>query len=40
VDFLDYALLADGWAGDLSDIAQFAIEWLTCNRDPSSECWQ
>lgn len=40
VDFLDYALLADGWAGDLMDIAQFAAEWLTCNRDPSSECWQ
>jgi len=40
VDFLDYALLADGWASNLMDIAQFAIEWLTCNRDPSSECWQ
>jgi hypothetical protein len=40
VDFLDYAQLADAWAGDLMDIAQFAIEWLTCNRDPASECWQ
>jgi hypothetical protein len=40
VDFFDYALLADAWAGNLSDIAQFAIDWLTCNRDPASECWQ
>jgi hypothetical protein len=40
VDFLDYARLANAWAGDLMDIAQFAIEWLTCNRDPQSECWQ
>jgi len=40
VDFFDYALLADGWTGDLMDIAQFAIDWLTCNRDPASECWQ
>jgi hypothetical protein len=40
VDFFDYALLADGWAGDLMDIAQFAIDWLTCNRDPVSTCWQ
>ncbi|MGD0596999.1 MAG: right-handed parallel beta-helix repeat-containing protein [Sedimentisphaerales bacterium] len=40
VDFFDYALLTDVWAGDLMDIAQFAIEWLTCNRDPASECWQ
>jgi hypothetical protein len=22
------------------DIAEFASEWLTCNRDPASECWQ
>jgi hypothetical protein len=40
VDFLDYAQLADAWAGDLMDIAQFAADWLTCNRDPASECWQ
>ena len=40
VDFLDYAQLADAWAGNLTDIAQFAIDWLTCNRDPASECWQ
>ena len=25
---------------DYFDIAQFAIEWLSCNRDPASECWQ
>ncbi|MCJ7729886.1 MAG: hypothetical protein MUO27_08440, partial [Sedimentisphaerales bacterium] len=40
VDFFDYALLADAWAGNLSDIAQFAIDWLSCNREPESECWQ
>jgi glucuronoarabinoxylan endo-1,4-beta-xylanase len=40
VDFFDYALLVDGWTGNLSDIAQFAIDWLTCNRDPVSTCWQ
>jgi glucuronoarabinoxylan endo-1,4-beta-xylanase len=40
VDFFDYALLADVWTGNLVDIAQFAIDWLKCNRDPASECWQ
>jgi pectin methylesterase-like acyl-CoA thioesterase len=40
VDFFDYALLADAWTGNLPDLAQFAIDWLTCNRDPASECWQ
>ena len=25
---------------DFYDLAQFVEEWLTCNRDPSSECWQ
>jgi hypothetical protein len=40
VDFFDYALLADAWAGNLPDIAQFAIDWLSCNREPQSECWQ
>jgi hypothetical protein len=25
---------------DLSDLAQFAAQWLMCNRDPQSECWQ
>ncbi|MGA2678666.1 MAG: DUF1565 domain-containing protein [Sedimentisphaerales bacterium] len=29
----------DGYL-NLLDIAQFAIDWLTCNRDPQSECWQ
>jgi hypothetical protein len=29
----------DGFLNFL-DIAQFAIDWLSCNRDPSSECWQ
>ena len=51
VDFLDFARLANAWAGnlpevdlngddvlDLKDIAQFAADWLKCNRSPSSEC--
>jgi hypothetical protein len=25
---------------DLKDIAQFALDWLTCNRNPAGECWQ
>jgi hypothetical protein len=25
---------------DSKDLAQFAIDWLTCNREPASECWQ
>jgi hypothetical protein len=25
---------------DLTDLAQFAAQWLMCNRDPQSECWQ
>jgi len=40
VDFFDYAILADTWAGNLSEIAQFAADWLICNREPASECWQ
>jgi hypothetical protein len=40
VDFFDYAILTDTWAGNLMDIAQFATDWLICNREPASECWQ
>jgi pectin methylesterase-like acyl-CoA thioesterase len=40
VDFLDYALLIDEWAGNLEDIAQIATDWLKCNREPESMCWQ
>jgi hypothetical protein len=29
----------DGYL-NLLDIAQFATDWLACNRDPASECWQ
>jgi pectin methylesterase-like acyl-CoA thioesterase len=25
---------------DLKDIAQFALDWLACNRVPTGECWQ
>ena len=43
VDFIDYAEIANAWASDLAGwlaIQQFANDWLACNRDPSSECWQ
>ncbi|MBN2018660.1 MAG: right-handed parallel beta-helix repeat-containing protein [Sedimentisphaerales bacterium] len=40
VDFFDYAILTIAWEGDLADIAQFAVDWLICNREPESECWQ
>jgi hypothetical protein len=40
VDFFDYALLTDEWAGNLEDIAQIATDWLKCNREPESMCWQ
>jgi pectin methylesterase-like acyl-CoA thioesterase len=40
LDFLDYAILADTWEGILTDIAQLAQDWLVCNRDPASMCWQ
>lgn len=25
---------------DFKDLAQFAIDWLACNRNPAEECWQ
>lgn|GEM_PF-3588527 len=43
VDFMDFAATACTWAGDTAAwlaIQQLAGEWLICNRDPSSECWQ
>jgi hypothetical protein len=40
VDFFDFALLSNVWAGDWLDMLQFAEDWLTCNRDPAEECWQ
>jgi hypothetical protein len=39
VDFLDYAQLANAWTGNLLQIAQFAADWLICNREPAGECW-
>ena len=29
----------DGYL-NFADISQFAIDWLSCNREPASECWQ
>jgi len=43
VDFVDYARMAEAWAGDVAGwlaLQQFAQDWLICNRDPASECWQ
>lgn len=43
VNFADYADLAGTWLGDpaaWAQLAQFATDWLACNRQPSSECWQ
>jgi len=40
VDFFDYAILAEAWTDGLTAIAQFAADWLICNREPASECWQ
>jgi hypothetical protein len=43
VDFLDLALIGDTWVGDVTGwtgLAQFATDWLTCNRNPAGECWQ
>jgi hypothetical protein len=43
VDFLDYASLMSGWTGsgaNWTSLQQMATEWLSCNRAPSSECWQ
>jgi hypothetical protein len=45
VDFYDYAVLADAWAdtppsADIEDLAGFASDWLSCNRDPAEQCWR
>jgi len=43
VDFLDYAIFADEWKNgtlDLIDVAEFTLDWLTCNRSPAGQCWQ
>jgi hypothetical protein len=52
VDFRDFAVFAAAWAGTGSadidkngilnylDMAKLAQDWLTCTRNPGSECWQ
>jgi hypothetical protein len=43
VDFLDFALFGNTWAGDTAgwtQLTQFAADWLVCNRNPAGECWQ
>jgi pectate lyase len=43
VNIFDLALLAGAWLdgeNDITDLAQLAIDWLTCSRDPVSACGQ
>ncbi len=47
VNISDFAVLAEAWMGegdntgyDLGDLENLAEDWLTCNRLPTSECWQ
>jgi hypothetical protein len=43
VDFADMAMMGSSWTGDAAGwaaVLQLTTDWLTCNRDPSSECWQ
>jgi pectate lyase/YHS domain-containing protein len=40
VDFLDYYIMAETWAGNWLDILQFAEDWLSCHRTPADQCWQ
>jgi hypothetical protein len=44
VDLYDYAILGAAWAAtppeaDITDLAGFAADWLSCNRDPADQCW-
>lgn len=47
VNFTDVAVFASEWINngggegvDLTDLAQLALDWLTCSRDPAGTCWQ
>lgn len=43
LDFADFAVFAQQWAigeKNFNDFAELAIEWLSCNRNPSEQCWQ
>jgi len=47
VNFSDFVILANAWTDieaettfDLYDLAQLATDWLICNRDPPTACWQ
>jgi pectate lyase len=42
VNIFDFAFLANVWLdneNDIYDLVQLAAEWLTCNRNPDTECW-
>jgi alpha-L-fucosidase 2 len=47
VNFTDFVVLASEWIDnsggegvDLADLAQLALDWLECSRDPAGTCWQ
>jgi len=47
VNFTDFVVLAREWIDngggegvDLADLAQLALNWLECSRDPAGTCWQ
>ena len=47
VNLADLTVISGSWlmSGDsvnfdMDDLAQLAIDWLSCTRDPGSECWQ
>ncbi|HRU15147.1 MAG TPA: glycoside hydrolase family 95 protein [Anaerohalosphaeraceae bacterium] len=47
VNFTDFVVLASEWIDngggegvDLADLAQLALDWLECRRDPAGTCWQ
>lgn len=42
VDFFDFVLFGQQWAGtlDFDNLAQFALDWLACNRYPDAQCWK
>ena len=40
VDINDFEILENAWANtiNITDLAEFALEWLLCNREPSDYC--
>ncbi|MCE5185943.1 MAG: hypothetical protein LLF76_07440 [Planctomycetaceae bacterium] len=43
IDLFDFALLGGMWLegqNDITDLVQLAAQWLVCNRNPGTACWQ